>query len=147
MRKTHGMGKTSEYSIWSMMKDRCVNPNSTAFSYYGGRGIRVCDRWLESFENFFEDMGKRPSKKHQLDRIDNDGDYSPENCQWRTVKQQHRNKRNNVWIEFDGKKKILSDWAREYGLAPKVLHGRISLGWSMERALTEPVGQYFGGSK
>ena len=94
----HGMSRSPEHMAWADMKRRCNNSNAECFSYYGARGIKVCDRWMESFENFFEDMGKRPSKRHSLDRIDNDGDYKPDNCRWATAKQQNSNKRERLGV-------------------------------------------------
>jgi hypothetical protein len=91
---THGMKKAPEYRIWQAMKTRCLNPNAINYKHYGGRGITICDRWLHSFNNFYADMGPRPSPKHSVDRKKNDKGYLPENCHWATQKEQCRNKRN-----------------------------------------------------
>lgn len=91
--RTHGMRDTSEYRIWQGMKWRCLNPNYKPYPNYGGRGITVCDRWRDSFEAFLADMGPRPSKKHTLDRLDNDGNYEPGNVAWRTYAEQSQNRR------------------------------------------------------
>jgi hypothetical protein len=89
----HGLCHTSEYSIWAGMNDRCSNPNNNAWKYYGGRGIKVCDRWRASFEAFFADIGPRPTSKHSIDRINNDGNYEPGNVRWATATVQANNKR------------------------------------------------------
>lgn len=112
---------SSEFSIWSGMKDRCENERSEFYNRYGGRGISVCERWSISFENFLADMGKRSSKKHSIDRINNDGNYEPSNCRWATNLEQSRNRRNNVWIEYKGEKKIMTDVAKDLGVTPEHL--------------------------
>ena len=90
---THGKSNTSEYEIWCGMKKRCYNPNYKEFRYYGGRGITICDSWKNSFEAFYQDMDRRPSSKHSIDRVNNDGNYEPSNCRWATIKEQNNNKR------------------------------------------------------
>jgi hypothetical protein len=106
---------------------------------HGFCGINVCPRWLNSFENFFSDMGYRPSKKHSIDRIDNNGNYEPENCRWATSKEQARNTRSNNLFEYNGESKCLSQWAEDFGISYKMLHLRLTRrNWSLEKALTTP---------
>jgi hypothetical protein len=121
------------------MRNRCGNPNVPCYARYGGRGIKVCDRWLESFENFYADMGPRPSSKHSIDRIDNDGNYEPNNCRWVTKGIQNRNTSKNVWLTLNGTTRCIADWAPRVGLSPKQIEHRVKLGWPDERILTEPV--------
>lgn len=128
--------KTPEYGTWQAMLSRCINQNDGSFPDYGGRGIQVCKRWIESFQNFLDDVGLRPTGK-TLDRINNDGNYEPNNCHWATKKQQARNTRTNRWIEFNGQKKVLAQWADDLEIAPNVLVQRLKRGWPIERALTE----------
>ena len=113
----HGHNKkkhtSSTYKSWSELIQRCTNPNNKRYERYMGRGITVCTRWLNSFENFLEDMGERPSKDHSIDRIDNDGNYEPSNCRWTTYKEQNSNQRSNVWMTFNGETKLQTCWADE----------------------------------
>lgn len=135
----HGMAHTSEHEIWMGMNRRCGSPNCDSYPRYGGRGITVCERWRESFENFISDMGARPSCEHSLERKDNNGPYSPENCIWATAKTQSRNKRTSKIVEFCGVSRCLAEWAEVTGLPMYVLSKRLKAGWSVERALTEPL--------
>lgn len=116
---THGEkvgGKpSSEYATWTSMKDRCSNPKSQPWKNYGGRGIKVCKRWINSFENFLADVGRRPGKNYDLDRINNDGDYKPSNVRWATRSQNIRNTRANFLITIDGVTKCAAEWAEQIG--------------------------------
>lgn len=136
-RLRHGQSLEPEYYVWKTMKVRCRNPKSKGYRRYGARGITVCERWL-SFDVFFTDMGKRPSPKHQLDRIDNDGPYSPENCRWATPQQQGRNRSTNRLITFNGETLTATEWGERRGLARGTIAKRLRAGWSLERALLEP---------
>lgn len=138
-RKTHGLTNSSEYRIWGKMKTRCFDKNTPIFHRYGGRGITVCDRWANSFENFLSDMGLRPTAKHSIDRIDNDGNYEPGNCRWATAKEQANNRSSSILIAINGATKPLSVWADEYGLSRAVIAARISNGDSGE-SLIRPLG-------
>jgi hypothetical protein len=136
---THGKTKTAEYVAWYGIKDRCYRVSSAAYVNYGARGITVCDRWRDSFENFIADMGEKPSKLHSLDRIDNSRGYSPDNCRWATRSEQNRNTRQNRLLNVNGEVKCLTDWAEEYGLTERIVRQRIDrLGWSVEKALNTP---------
>lgn len=134
-RKTHGMWNSSEYGVWQAMLQRCNNKNNISFQRYGGRGVKVCRRWRK-FKNFLEDVGRRPSRKLSLERIDNLKGYKPGNVKWATRKEQQGNTRSNVWITFQGRSMILSDWASEFRLHRKTLGNRLRLGWPMLEALT-----------
>lgn len=124
----HRLAGTPIHQVWVRMKQRCHNPNNKSFKHYGARGIRVCERWTSSFENFLADMGERPSNRHSIDRIDNDGDYTPENCRWATLKQQANNTRRNRKIEHNGVTKNLNQWASELGMSRATLESRIGVG-------------------
>jgi len=117
--------RTSEYQVWNQMIQRCHNINNKRFPHYGGRGIKVCDRWRYSFENFLEDMGKKPGKEYSIDRTDNNGNYEPGNCRWATQKEQCKNTRKNVWLECDGIKMIKVDWQRELGVSNVFIDKRL----------------------
>lgn len=135
-RKTHGLTKTPEYKTWSAMKERCYKEDSCNYFNYGGRGIKVCDRWLESFENFLADMGFRPGPEFSLDREDNDGHYEPGNCRWATIETQSNNRRTNEYYEFEGEQLTLSQIARKLKMSRATLEARIKRGMSPEEAFT-----------
>lgn len=116
MARTHGLSNTKEYRAYHLMKNRCYNPKLEHYAGYGGRGIKMCDRWLQSFENFYEDMGDAPTSKHTLDRKENDKDYSKENCQWATWTQQANNKRNNRIHTYNGVRYSQREFAQFLGV-------------------------------
>lgn len=117
---------------------RCENPNDPGYKNYGGRGILVCRDW-HSFECFLRDMGPRPSLAHSLNRKDNDGPYSPDNCIWSTRREQGRNKRNNRLLSYRGRQLCLSEWAEELGIPLTTLWRRLRRGWSVKKTLSTPV--------
>jgi hypothetical protein len=126
--------------IWRNMAQRCYNQKSARHRYYGARGITVCERWRSSFEVFAADVGPRPSPKHTLGRIDNEGDYRPGNVEWQTRTEQNRNQRSNCHITAYGRTQILADWARETGISATSIRYRLKVGWSPEAAITIPRG-------
>lgn len=136
---SHGRTKTTEYRIWQNMLRRCGKKGFHAYDRYGGRGITVCQRWMDSFEAFFEDMGERP-KGLSLERKNNNGNYEPNNCCWATPTEQARNRRSSRFLTLNGVTKLLVEWAEERGMARGTLKERIRKGWSIEEAITIPVG-------
>lgn len=127
---THGdasNGKYApEYRAWRHMINRCYNKNVDMYYNYGGRGIIVCERWLTSYEHFLNDMGRRPTLRHSLDRYPNtDGNYEPGNCRWATTLEQSSNKRNNKWIEYNGERMIQAEWARKLKTDVRLLYSRL----------------------
>ena len=137
----NGEAKTRHelFRTWSSMVQRCTNQNVNCFKSYGGKGVRVCDRWM-NFWNFVEDVKNRPSKKHSLDRINTKGDYEPANVRWATQTEQLRNQERNVRLEFDGNEMCVSEWAEKTGISKEVIFSRIrKLGWSVEKTLSTPV--------
>lgn len=127
--------KHATYKVWSEMKRRCSNENDTRFADYGGRGIAVCERWIESFENFIDDMGFRPTSGHQIDRTDNDGGYERSNCEWVTRKQNARNKRNNTILTINDESKCIAEWSEVSGVNAPTISKRLSMGWGAERSV------------
>lgn len=142
LNRTHGhsVGTSKKlYQIWKAMIDRCHNPKNKKYRIYGGRGITVCQRWLNSFEDFRDDMGPRPSDKHSLERRDGDKGYGPDNVIWADNHTQNRNMRTNNWIEYQGRTMIITDWAKETGLSVMTIFHRLKDGMTTEQALTTPV--------
>ena len=137
-RRTHGLSRSRPYRIWNLMKQRCLNQNDAAYSFYGGRGIQVCKRWHE-FDNFFDDMSEPPPGL-TLERIDNDGPYSPENCIWATRQRQANNRSSTIALTYNGQTQSLADWARQRDLPYQTLWTRLyRYRWSMKKSLTEPL--------
>lgn len=132
--KTHGLTHTREFTIWMNMKSRCNNEKAKDYPSYGGRGISVCKRWIESFASFLLDMGNCP-RGYSIDRIDVNGNYEPSNCRWATSTQQANNTRANRIIEFDGKTQTLAQACASRGLNYKTVHKRLRDGWTIEKSL------------
>ncbi len=126
---------SSEYHAWRSMLARCHRASSQYYRYYGGRGIKVCQRWRDSYQSFLDDMGRRPTSL-ELDRINNDGDYTPTNCRWATTLENMRNRRCSRRLTFRGETKTLMEWALETGLSYAVVKDRVDKGWSAKSVLT-----------
>lgn len=137
----HGHGKKAmespTYITWKKMRERCGDPNNNRYQYYGGKGVRVCDRWQNSFSNFFADMGERPEGM-SLDRVENNLHYDKENCRWADSKTQARHGKR--YVEFNGKKQTLAEWGAELGIKRRTLSARLHvLKWPLDRVLAEKV--------
>jgi hypothetical protein len=148
-RQKHGHAKLDcrqpEFNTWMNIKARCYNKNNSHYKYYGGKGVIVCDRWLgdNGYENFYADMGPRPSKKHSIDRYpDVNGNYDPNNTRWATTKQQNRNKTNNHWIEYKGENLILADWAAKLSIKTSQIIYFLKKGKSMDDIIGYYNNQY-----
>ena len=139
-RSHHGPNESSEYRSWQSMKDRCLNHNHIAYKYYGGRGIKVCERW-QSYHAFISDMGNKPNSKHTLERINGNDGYHPGNCIWATVIDQNRNKTNGITI--DGVKKCAKEWCNQFGLKYTTYKYRVyKIGLDRQSAIVMPVRNY-----
>jgi len=139
---TAGGKATTEYHAWLSMVKRCTCPKNKSYRNYGGRGIKVCERWSD-FVNFLADMGKKPDGL-TLERIDNNKGYSPENCKWATLKEQARNRRITTFMTHDGVTRSRPEWAEIMGITNSTIRSRMEKGWSVHRALTEPVQRQIG---
>lgn len=133
----HGKTGTQEYRLWRGIRNRCYNSDASHYKRYGARGIKMCARW-QNFENFLADMGSKPSGM-SLERIDNNGDYEPDNCRWATPREQANNRSNNRRITFDGVTMNVNEWAAKLGISTPTLIRRLNKGWSIDRALKTPV--------
>lgn len=134
-----GRHVSSEYATWQCMKNRCLNPKAQGYKNYGGRGIKVCERWLNSFQNFISDMGLKPSTKHTIDRKNNNENYTPKNCRWATKFEQCNNTRKNVRLTLGGITDTISNWSKRLGVPATALYMRHNRGWSDRRILTQPT--------
>lgn len=149
-RKTHGMSKTAEFRAWQGLRNRCENPNNKDYADYGGRGVAVSERWVKGdslkggFLCFLEDVGRRPSNKHSIDRYpDKNGNYEPGNVRWATWQEQQNNRRSNCVVEFMGELRTIKQWSKRKGINHNTLWHRLNdMGWSIEKSLTYPVRPY-----
>lgn len=139
---THGASKNPAYKCWRSMLERCHNPKAPNYAAYGGRGIHVCDRWREpngqGFFNFLADIGIRPSTKHSIDRSDNAGGYTPENCRWATPKEQAKNRRTTRFYADA----VLREHAESLNTVEETLRGRLRRGWNINAAISQPIKRY-----
>lgn len=140
MATKHGLRRTPEYTTWASMKGRCLNTNNPKYPRYGGRGITICPKWITDFGAFYADMGPKPSKAHSIDRIDNDGNYTPENCRWSTPAIQSDNRSTTRAFTYRGETKTLREFSTMYGLPFKRLRHRLEHGWDLATAMTTPLG-------
>lgn len=135
---THGDTGLPTFKSWESMKQRCTNPKAPDYPRYGGRGITICDEWINSYDTFVKDMGQRP-KGRSLDRIDVNGNYEPSNCRWATNRQQQNNKKNSPRLKHNGSIKTVGDWSKESGIPAKVILWRIAHDWDAGKAIYTPV--------
>lgn len=136
----HNLSKHPLYKIWCAMKKRCFNSKDLSYKTYGAKGISVCEEWKNDFQSFYDwSMSNGYSKSLSIDRIDNNGNYCPENCRWADKKTQANNTSTNRFITFNNETKTLAEWARYYNLSYSCLSSRLSKNWSLERALLTPT--------
>lgn len=131
----HGESYSVEYRVWQMMRLRCTEPENAAYPSYGGRGITICDRWLTSVEAFIEDMGRKPFPEYEIDRINNDKGYEPDNCRWATRKQNDRNRRSNHLITVGDETLSIAEWSERSGVSHSTITKRLAKGWASEKAV------------
>ena len=139
-KRTHGKTNSRLYHIWEGIKQRTLNSHSKDYPRYGGRGITVCDEWANNFQAFYDWATKCGyADGLTLDRIQNEGNYEPSNCRWVTQKKQGNNRRTNKFIEYNGERKTMKEWADAIGMSYEVLTYRIKAGWDIEKAFTAPI--------
>ena len=144
----NGLSNTRLRHIYANMKSRCYNKNNKGYNYYGGRGIKICEEWLEDFENFYNwAIGCGYKENLTIERINVNGDYEPNNCKWADVYEQMNNRTNTIKLKYKDTTKSLTEWAREYNIEIATLRTRISRGWSVERALNEKTHLNYKGKK
>lgn len=135
--KTHGMSNRGIYEIWKGMRQRCLNPKNPNYKYYGGRGITICSRW-NNFANFSADMGRRPSPKHSMERIDNNKNYEKSNCRWATSTEQCGNRRTSRLLSYHGRTQPMCAWQKELGFSRHLIQQRLKRGWTIEQTFEIP---------
>lgn len=135
----HGLAKCPEYGVWASMIGRCYRRSDPSYNRYGGRGIEVCDQWRHSFECFINDMGRRPSSMHSIDRIDNDCSYSPGNCRWATPVEQSNNRRSSRYLDINGQLLTIAQWAVRSGVKRTTIWARLERGWEVADAVWRPI--------
>lgn len=140
-KRTHGLSSSPEYKVWQQMKDRSFNQNNADYSAYGGRGIVICDEWRDDFQAFYDHTGPRPAPGLSVDRIDNGKGYEPGNVRWATIREQLLHTRRSRILTLNGRSQTMTEWAEELGMKFDTLHMRMHRGWSVERALSQPVQQ------
>ncbi|MEN6618167.1 MAG: hypothetical protein ABFC28_01485 [Rikenellaceae bacterium] len=140
MSTKHGLRKTRLYTIWANMKARCLNPKSTSYERYGGRGVEICEEWVNDFVVFYDwAMKNGYDDKLTIDRINSDGNYEPLNCRWATIQEQANNKRSSCLIVYKGERKTIAQWATLLDISEIALRHRIDRCWSIEKAFSTPI--------
>lgn len=134
----HGHSGTPEYFTWRAMIARCSDPDDEGYPNYGGRGIKVCERWSSSVDNFVADMGPRPSRDHTIERENNYGHYEPSNCRWATWSEQMRNTRANRYVDYNGERMLLLEACERAAVPVALVRARLTAGWDFQRAITTP---------
>lgn len=137
--RTHGLSHLPEYDTWCHIIARCEKPDGKSWNNYGGRGITMCPQWRESFECFLQDMGRKPTPQHTIERVNNDKGYSPDNCIWATMAVQNTNKRNIRYFTLDGETLHMTDWAHRLGTRTATIVKRLNRGWTIRQALLTPI--------